>query len=54
MRSKNQQGYGAVRWKPWAGQYMLSFEFMHWWTNYTGFDQTSESNHVDVNMMYFF
>jgi hypothetical protein len=54
MRSKNQMAYGAVRWRPWAGSYMLSFEFMHWSTDYTGFEETSTANHVDINMMYFF
>ena len=54
MRSKNQMAYGAVRWKPWAGEFMLTLEYMRWWTDFTGFDETSTSNHVDVNMMYFF
>jgi hypothetical protein len=54
MRSKNQQIYGAVRWKPWAGKFLLGFDFMHWRTDFTSYDDTSTSNHFDIHMDYFF
>jgi len=54
MRSKNQQWFGAVRWRPWAGSFQLALEYMRWYTNYTGFADASVANHVDVNMMFFF
>ncbi len=54
MRAENRLGYGALRWKPWASEFMLALEYMRFSTDYVGFDDTSVSNHVDINMMYFF
>jgi hypothetical protein len=54
MRTKNQLGYAGVRWKPWPKSFMLSLEYMHFRTDYTGFDETSVNNHTDVHFMYFF
>lgn len=54
MRAKNQAPYGAVRWKPWMNSFMLTLEYMHFRTDYTGFDETSINNHTVLHMMYFF